>query len=187
MKKHASTGDVRLSLIQKLTRIFNRPDQPKNNTVSRPGCDYSCQPLLNLLASLTRLEAEVHAVKEQVQRMQSILDAPKDGIENFTVEKMYVDKFELNVESIDVETVSGALNVGITHNSVVGMGQPGGMGAPGVGHRVKTGNLKKVINEHMSNGQQSAGAKARDRGEKKYTRNFYPNQERPKITVNKVG
>ncbi|MTI83193.1 MAG: hypothetical protein FH756_04655 [Firmicutes bacterium] len=182
MKNNKSAGGLWLRLIKKLTRIFKCPGQSKNNAVSGSSCDYPCQPITNLQASLTRLENEVQIIKKQVQNLQSNQEAPKDGkdskngIENFTVERMYVDKFELNVESIDVETVSGALNVGIIHNSMVGAGQPGGMGAPGAGYGVKNNNLKQIINDQMDS-----------TGEKKYIRTFYPNQDQSKIIIDNVN
>ena len=187
MKKSQPAGGLLLYLMQKLTHICKHPGHSKKNRVSSHGCENSCQPLTDIQASLAKLEIGVRAIKEQLQQLQSALEAPKDGIENFTVERMYVDKFELNVESIDVETVSGTLNVGITHSSMVGMAQPGGTGAPGAGHQVKTGNLRQIINEHLGSGQQSPRPAAQDLGEKKYTRTFYPNQGKPKIMINRVN
>lgn len=186
MKKPKPGSGLLRRLIQKFNRTFN-PSYPLiNYTASRRRCDDPCKPSTDFQASLTRLEAEVQIIKEQLLRLQSALEAQKSGIENYTVERMYVDKFELTVESIDVETVSGALNVGIIHNSVVDTGKTGGMSSPGAGHKVTASNLKQIINEHLDTGQKSPMPASRDREEKKYTRTFYPNQVKPKIIIGKI-
>jgi len=56
VKKSALAGGLRLRLIKKLTHIFNRPDPLENNAAPKHGCEYPCQPLVDLQASLTALE-----------------------------------------------------------------------------------------------------------------------------------
>lgn len=119
----------------------------------------------SLQDSIDQLNVRINKLQEQIEQVQSTLETENCTIEKYIVERMNVERFELNVETIDVEEVSGALNVGITHNSVVHRGR----------------SKKDVIQPHQNRKQQvTQQPDACEYGEKKYTMTFYPNGSIPK-------
>lgn len=121
--------------------------------------------------SIDILSTRVDALQKEIEEMQLEM---QNGftIDKYIVERMNVDKFELNVEAIDVEEVSGALNVGITHNSIVHKGKSKGT-TPSL-QNVKQQTAKKENNEH------SPINKINNDSNKNYTITFHPHGSVPK-------
>jgi len=119
----------------------------------------------SLQDSIDQLNIRINKLQQQIEQVQSTLETENFTIEKYIVERMNVESFELNVETIDVEEVSGALNVGITHNSVVHRGR----------------SKKDVIQPHQNKKQQiTQQPDVCEYEEKKYTMTFYPNGSIPK-------
>ncbi|SHI90190.1 hypothetical protein SAMN02745219_01320 [Desulfofundulus thermosubterraneus DSM 16057] len=72
--------------------------------------------------ALLPLQQDVNRLKKEVALLRELLESQHWRIEKFHVDRMHVEQFTINLESINVDQLGGALNVGITHSCLVSTG-----------------------------------------------------------------
>lgn len=91
-------------------------------TIKLPRFSLPFSPFSRRKESDRRIKEEIQLLKKQLAKLeagQEELNKRFDEtrgifIENITIEKLYLDKMQLELGSINVQDLSGALNVGIT-------------------------------------------------------------------------
>jgi len=97
----------------------------------KAGYDEILKTIDRRLSALEKAQAELH----------ELLAGKRWSIEKVIVEKMHTDKFELNLDTIDVEELSGVLSIGLNYGGkVVKIDPKDGQN----GNRNETGRKKEV-------------------------------------------
>lgn len=72
--------------------------------------------------SMRQIKEEIQYVKKQLAKLEVVqeelnkrLETKGIYIENVNIEKLYLEKMQMDLGSINVQDLSGALNVGITY------------------------------------------------------------------------
>lgn len=82
---------------------------PRQEKTAQAGYDDILKTIDQRLSALEEAQAELH----------KLLAGKRWSIEKVIIDKMHTDKFELNLDTIDVENLSGVLTIGLNYGGKV--------------------------------------------------------------------